>query len=646
MKITFNIEYRTQWGQQVYFNIDGKSRQPMETTDGVTWTTTASITAPTYYYYTVECADKTLRREWRVMPHFVDKTSDKTRRDYWVEDPLDGMSSIRLAGTLIPVFSLRSKTSFGVGDFGDLQKMIAWVAKTGMRVLQVLPINDTTTATHTWRDSYPYSCVSVFALHPQYADLNQLPAIKDKALRKEMETLRKELNALPEIDYERVNEAKMRYLQAIYEQEGKKVLEDKDYKRFYKEHKFWLETYAQFCCERDNRDDAAFYCYVQYVLCRQMEAAHECARRAGIILKGDIPIGVNRNGCDVKQDPHLFNLDGQAGAPPDDFAEEGQNWGFPTYNWDAMMQDGCQWWVNRFRNMSHYFDAYRIDHVLGFFRIWEIPTAYKSGLKGQFSPALALTPEEVESWGTKFHPELFLPDHRREGMYHPRISAFKETFFKTLSDHEQNVFALIYQDYFYRRNNQFWYEQAMQKLPRLVEATDMLVCAEDLGMVPACVPWVMEQLRILSLEVMSMPKAEGARFGRPEQNPYLSVCTLSSHDMPTLRQWWDEDYERAQDYYNNYLHHEGPAPHPMPGWLAEEILRGQLASPSVLCIQLLMDWLAMDETLRNKNQDAERINIPANPEHYWRYRMHLSVEQLMAADAFNDKIKSLVSQYR
>ena len=579
----------------------------------------------------------------------------------------------RFAGTLIPVFSLRSKGSFGVGDFGDLRQMIDWVAQTGQRLLQVLPINDTT-STHTWTDSYPYSCISVFALHPQYADLRQLPALKDSKRRKQFETLQKELNALPQMDYERVNKAKNDYLQAIFEQEKEQILSSKAFKTFFRDNEQWLVPYAQYCLLRDQTKsvdftrwkghetwheadrkalssprtkafrDVAFYYYVQFVLNTQMKAVHDHARQKGVILKGDIPIGVSRVGCDVWMEPRYFNMDGQAGAPPDDFSADGQNWGFPTYNWDEMLKDGCQWWVRRFQNMSQFFDAYRIDHVLGFFRIWEIPMPQESGLTGQFSPALGLSTEEINARGICNEIDsLFLIDHRDPEKRHPRINAQQTDGYGRLSPWEREAFNRLYDDYFYHRNNQFWYGEAMKKLSRLVQATRMLVCAEDLGMVPECVQWVMNELRILSLELQSMPKEPGVRFGELSRNPYRSVCTISSHDTPTLRMWWDENWERAQAYYNQMLHKDGPAPHPMPDWLARDIIAAHLASPSMVCVIALQDWLAIDEHLRLKDASAERVNIPANPRHYWRYRMHLNIEELIGCDGFSNAVAQLVA---
>ncbi len=577
------------------------------------------------------------------------------------------------AGTVIPIFSLRSEGSFGVGDFGDLQKMIDWCAKTRQRVLQVLPINDTN-MTYTWQDSYPYNSISIYALHPQYTDFRQLPQLKDKERKAYYDALQKELNALPQIDYERMNNAKLAYLRELFAQEGSKMMKTEAFKTFFEQNKDWLVPYAAFCHYRDMYGTAsftewpdhktftekeresmsktttkiykevAFWYFVQFNLDQQMHAAHAYARKQRVILKGDIPIGISRDGVEAWVEPKYFNLNGQAGAPPDAFSADGQNWGFPTYNWDVMLADGCQWWVRRFRKMAEYFDAYRIDHVLGFFRIWEIPMPHKSGLMGQFSPALGMSIEEIAAYGVEFNEGLFLVDHKRSDRWHPRIAVQYQEAYTQLSEDQKYHFNQLYNDYFYRRNNQFWYTEAMKKLPKLTQATRMLVCAEDLGMVPDCVPWVMNELRILSLEIQSMPKDPTTRFGHLSRNPYRSVDTISTHDMATLRQWWDEDEERTQSYFNTMLYRGGPAPHPLPDWLAKDIVSRHLTSPSMLCLISFQDWMSIDEKLRLPDANAERINIPANPRHYWRYRMHLTIEQLLAADDLNEEISTLIIQ--
>ncbi len=652
------------------------------------------------------------------------------------------------AGVAIPVFSLRSENSFGVGDFGDLKRMIDWAVVTRQKVVQILPINDTT-ITHTWTDSYPYNSISIYAFHPMYADLKQMGILKDKKAITVFDKKQKELNALSAIDYESVNQLKWEYFHLIYQQDGEKVLTGDDFREFFENNKEWLQPYAVFSylrdlyktpdfrqwprynvydvadieklCDPESTDyrHIAIYFFIQYHLHLQLKAASEYARNNGIVLKGDIPIGISRNSVEAWTEPHYFNLNGQAGAPPDDFSVNGQNWGFPTYNWDVMEKDGYAWWMKRFRKMSEYFDAYRIDHILGFFRIWEIPTHAVHGLLGQFVPSIAMSREEIESYGLAFRedfflqpfiheyflgqmfgphtayvketfieptdkwevyrmrPEfdtqrkveaffagktdedsvwirdglyalisnvLFVPDRNNPHTYHPRIAVQHDYIYHALNDWEKEAFNRLYDNYYYHRHNDFWGEQAMKKLPQLTQSTRMLVCGEDLGMIPDCVAWVMNNLRILSLEIQRMPKDPSQEFGHPDWYPYRSVCTISTHDMSTLRGWWEEDAQQTQRYYNYMLGHYGTAPATATPEICEEVVRNHLYSQSMLCILSWQDWLSIDGKWRNSNVQEERINVPANPRHYWRYRMHLTLEELMKADSLNEKIRGLLKQ--
>ena len=652
------------------------------------------------------------------------------------------------AGVAIPVFSLRSENSFGIGDFGDLKKMIDWAVLTKQNVVQILPINDTT-MTHTWKDSYPYNSISIYALHPLYADLKQLGTLKNKRKMGEFNRRQQALNALEVMDYEAVNQCKWEYFRLIFKQEGEAVLASDAFKQFFESNREWLQPYAAFSYLRDVYKtpnfnewpehsvydaaeietlcqptstiypDIAIYYYIQFNLHLQLLDATEHARKQGVVLKGDIPIGISRTSVEAWKEPHYFNMNGQAGAPPDDFSVNGQNWGFPTYNWEVMEQDGYSWWMKRFRKMSEYFDAYRIDHILGFFRIWEIPMHSVHGLLGQFAPSLPMSREEIESYGLQFRsdfflkpyihsffleeifgkhtdyvketflmptstcelydmkPEfdtqrkveahfagktdadsilirdglytlisnvLFVPDRNDANQYHPRIGVHNDYIYRALNDWEKTAFNRLYDHYFYHRHNDFWGWQAMKKLPQLTQSTRMLVCGEDLGMIPHCVAGVMNDLRILSLEIQRMPKDPAQAFGHPDWYPYRSVCTISTHDMSTLRGWWEEDAKLTQQFYNQMLHREGEAPRVASTDICEQVIKAHLSSNSILCILSLQDWLSIDEQWRNPDAQAERINIPANPRHYWRYRMHITLEQLLKADSVNRKIIELIEK--
>ncbi len=588
-----------------------------------------------------------------------------------------GLRRWKGAGLAIPVFSLRSEDDFGVGEFRDIKKVVDWAVKTGQSVIQLLPINDTT-MTRTWTDSYPYNANSTFALHPQFVCLEDAGVKPDEAFR----TLQTELNALPQIDYERVNSEKTRLLQGAFARGFKKLSATERYKDFYSRNAFWLRPYAVFCALRDLNGTAdfhkwkeyakfsakkldkfeaehpsqvQFYYFLQYHLDRQLSEVCEYAHSRGVVLKGDLPIGISRTSVDAWQFPRLFNMDECAGAPPDAFAADGQNWGFPTYNWVEMARDGYAWWKARMKRMAEYFDLFRIDHILGFFRIWEIPAGVQSGLLGHFNPALPYPAEElafdgfdVASGAFVTPPSddptdvLFVEDPVQKGYWHPRIGAQNTQTYRNLDPHRQAAFNRIHDDFFYHRHNDFWKENSLRKLPALLHATQMLACGEDLGMIPDCVASVMSELKILSLEIQRMPKSVGVEFADPHHYPYLCVCTSSTHDMNPLRAWWNEDREASERFYH-LLGFGGNAPAEFEPYLAEKVVKDHLESPAMLTILPLQDYLAMDSSLRSADPESERINVPANSRHYWRYRLHLPLETLCESEEFNTRLKKLIA---
>ena len=570
------------------------------------------------------------------------------------------------AGTAIPVFSLRTEGDFGVGEFYDLKKMVDWAASTGQSILQLLPINDTTMF-GTWEDSYPYNPNSTFALHPQFINL---PAAGVK-VDDEYKALQAELNSLEQIDYEKVNNNKIALLRKAFAKNFKKLSATKSYQAFVEKNNDWLLPYAVFCVLRDqngtpdfskwkgfakynkkkvaafceeNRPDVDFWCFVQYHLDQQLSEVCAYAHSKGVVFKGDLPIGISRTSVDAWLYPELFHMNSQAGAPPDAFSADGQNWGFPTYNWEKMAEDDFAWWKARLAKMSEYFDAFRIDHILGFFRIWEIPLQYKSGLEGYFNPALPYPANELETQGFDVKDNgLFVEDPRKTGHYHPKIGAKATQSYQWLDAYRRSAFDRIYDDFFYHRNNEFWKEKAMQKLPALLDSTGMLACGEDLGMIPATVPQVMDSLRILSLEIQRMPKSVEVDFADPAWYPYLSVCTTSTHDMNPIRAWWEEDRQVTEKFYHQMLGGQGEAPYYCEPWICRQILDQHLYSPAMFTILPLQDWLSMDGALRRSNPNEERINVPANSRHYWRYRMHLTIEKLSEQFEFNDTLIAMIS---
>ena len=628
----------------------------------------------------------------------------------------------RVAGVSVPVFALRSEHSYGVGDFGDLRRMVAWAAATGMKAIQLLPVNDTT-YTRQWGDSHPYNIVSAFALHPHYLDLEELGELADKQRMTAFRRQQRELNALPQSDYEAVDRVKTDYLTQLFDEQGGKTLASVGFRSWLQKNAWWLDDYAQWLGDKCGQPEDLTR-YVQYHLHRQLKAAADEAHRQGVFLMGDLPIGISRNSADTCLHPDYFNLNAQAGTPPDAFDRYGQNWGFPTYRWpDAAVAKEAKtsiydWFHRRLQHQRQYFDAIRLDHVLGYFRIWEIPTDQLSPALGHFSPSLPLTVGDIEYYGLSFRRELltrplindriidrtfgihaqyvrdnwlvkkayglydlkaevatqrlvskafeglgdenslwirdglmrlvanvlFLEDPHQADMYHPRILAWQEPVFEALNNDERDAYMRLYNNYFYQRHNMFWGNNGYNLLLRLFGDCGMLVCAEDLGTLPDCVAPVLDALRILTLELQSMPKQNGLDFAHLDANPLRSVATISTHDMPSLRQWWNERPELAQRYYTTMLQKQGRAPEHLPVHLAEEIIARHLYCPSMLCILSLQDWLSMDSELRAKNIRDERINTPADPYNRWQYRVHLTTQQLMEASRYNNKVRTMITR--
>jgi len=655
------------------------------------------------------------------------------------------------AGLAIPVFSLRTASGLGVGEFLDLKPLADWTKQMGLQMIQILPVNDTSVRLD-WRDAYPYSALSVFALHPLYLNLQEIAGISEAMLH-EIEAVAERLNRDDVVDYEAVMSAKMDFLKRIFVDQARNFMSSAAFQAFLKEHADWLKPYAAFCylrdlhCASDHRNwgefsaitpgaierltgpdtpharDIAFHYFIQYHLHHQLLEASQYARDCGIVLKGDIPIGVDKASVETWLHPEWFNMDKSAGAPPDDFTAEGQNWGFPTYQWEAMAANGYTWWKKRLGHLSRYFDAIRLDHIIGFFRIWEIPGDAVTALTGRFNPAIPLSRTELEAAGIKdvdslcaahitddtlegvfgaqshkivreyfeqsesgrfrFRPEfdsqnkiaarffsrfngkkdltdadhntlhglfrlhdnvVLLPDKPGDReFFHPRIIMDQTLAFGSLDERTQSVLRRFYEDYYFERQERLWAHSAREKLSALKSATDMLICGEDLGMVPRCVAGAMEDLGLLCLRIQRMPADPGRVFAEPAAYPYLSVASPSSHDMSTIRGWWEEeDRALVQFYHSRILGHPGVAPKTCEPWICRRNIAQHLNSSSMWAVFPIQDILGMSAELRRPDPRNERINVPAFTHNRWNFRLHLTLEELLHQQPFNAEVKGMV----
>ncbi len=641
------------------------------------------------------------------------------------------------AGINVPVFSLRTNNSWGVGDFTDLNLLIDYAENIGFKLIQLLPINDTT-AIYTDKDSYPYSAISSFAFHPKLLDVNTLTK-KYKVIILPTEQQKIDtLNQLHNTDHSNVLSLKIAILKRIFEADKNNFLREKEWLTFYKTHQNWLSPFAAFCTLRDSYktvdfskweeyalysnekikvltspsskhySDILFWYFVQYQLHLQITKAVEYAHSKGIILKADLPIGVGRQSADTWQYPSLFVMEMQAGAPPDAFSGSGQNWSFPTYNIAEMSKDDFTWFRKRMGHLQTYFDAVRIDHVLGFFRIWSIPINQVEGTMGRFVPALpllennfydsGLSPNEVryctpyitddilvETFGNDagqvkhifFNGYTFKEEYNdqrkienyctqnkehigwQQGLYnllanvlffkvddgyHCRINMYQTSSYKHLSSDEKYKLDNIYHQYFFEIQNDLWRKEGELKLEMLRDSTDILLCAEDLGMVPDFTDEVLKNLDILSLQVQQMPKDSASAFSDTTKAKYESVVMPATHDMSTIRLWWEENRDTTQKYFNKILNEYGGAPFYCEAWIAKKIIEKHLESPAMWAIFLMQDILAMDDAIRLKNPLEERINQPINPNHVWNYRMHISLEELLKQTETNTTLKKMVEE--
>ncbi len=605
----------------------------------------------------------------------------------------------RAAGVNIPVSSLRSKKSLGVGEFFDLIPFIDWAKDAGFKWVQILPINDTS-ITETEEDASPYSILSAFALHPLYLNIHALAPEFDE----EIKPIVRALN-LPKLDYGRTYYAKKELLRMVYLVRGEKDFCSSAFERFFKKNEVNLKAYAAFCALRDHFEtsqfrkwgkyarysallveevcesfDVNFYYFVQFHLDQQLSKVVRYARKEGVVLKGDFPMGVHQNSVEAWRFSEYFRWDQSMGAPPDFYNDLGQNWGFPSYNWDEIKEEGYFWLKSRLQWMEQYFDAIRLDHVLGYFRLWEVPEDQVRGLMGSFYPAKGYNKEELAAFGltdlkrlcepygeklpkglkTQRQVKAKVKDKKerdllytqienclfweRGGSYHPRVDIEYTTSFQALDSVSQKTVLTVFDHYYLERQEELWKERGEEVLKLMQKHTRMLIYAEDIGVIPRCVAEVLRELKIPNLHVQRMPKSFEVTFEDPEKFSKLSVCTPSNHDTAILREWWEEDEEKTALYYHTILKKSGSPPKKLTEQLAQEIIQDHLSSPSQLAIFLLQDLFAMYDAIKFPIPEEVRINDPAQLQQNWIWRSHIYVEELLLAKSFTKLIHTMIKR--
>lgn len=505
-------------------------------------------------------------------------------------------------GFNIPLFSLHSENSCGIGEYTDLIPLIFWCSELNYTVIQLLPLND------TGRDTSPYSAISAFALNPLHLGLKSLPDIdKYPHLVKQIWELQK-FNQTPRVDYAAIAPLRERLLKDYLGLETPKILENPSYKSFILTNP-WLSDYTLFRSLKEAHgwrnfmdwepeirdptrftlnaltakyaDEMRFHSIVQFLCFSQLENIKKLANERGVFLKGDIPILINRDSANVWLHRHLFDLKVEAGAPPDMYAQEGQVWGFPTYDWKAIEAEHYEWWKMRLKVAEQVYDIFRIDHVVGFYRIWSVPFG-ESGSHGHF-----------------------VPQDTRE-----------------------------------------WLPQGEKILKMMLKESKMLPIGEDLGTVPKEVRTSLKNLGICGTKVIRWERDwdEDKRFIPFNHYPMMSMTTVSTHDSEPLTLWWKNNAQEAKDFAN------------FQGWtytptLSKDclfkILQDSHHTPSLFHINLLNEYLALLPELTAPAPEDERINIPGLVSaRNWSYKFKPSVEEIVRNQELAALLQSLIKSER
>ncbi|SPN73470.1 4-alpha-glucanotransferase,4-alpha-glucanotransferase,4-alpha-glucanotransferase,4-alpha-glucanotransferase [Chlamydia serpentis] len=500
-------------------------------------------------------------------------------------------------GICLPLFSIHTQQSCGIGEFLDLIPLISWCAKKGFRIIQLLPLND------TGEDTSPYNSISSIALNPLFLSLSSLPDIHKipQAANKLREM--QELSSAPSINYKPVKEKKWAFLKTYYQKCIKPSIEENhNFFQFLENEHYWLYPYATFralkhhmhgapinnwpksLTDKENfpyltkkfYHEVLFFSYLQFLCYKQLIQVKAYADQLHVLLKGDLPILISKDSCDVWYFREYFSSSRSVGAPPDLYNSEGQNWHLPIYNFSKLAQDDYIWWKERLKYSQNFYSLYRLDHIVGLFQLW----IWDSLGNGKFVP----------------------------------------------------------------ENPKDYIKQGKNILSAMLTSSSMLPIGEDLGTIPADVKITLTQLGICGTRIPRWERnwQSNCEFIPLKDYSPLSVTTLSTHDSDTLGQWWVNSPKEARQFAK-FL--DIPFQQSLTPSIQKDILRISHQSGSIFHINLLNDYLALCPDLVSKNLKRERINTPGTvSKKNWSYRVLPPLNDLFSHKKFNLYIDEILSE--
>jgi len=639
-------------------------------------------------------------------------------------------TSKRLLGAAVPVGALRTKKGIGVGEFSDLADFAVLCKKMRVGLIQILPVND------TGFESSPYSSLTAFGLHPLYLRIEELDefAAAGDSVKKRIKKARDNFDKNTRFHHYQVLKEKLEICREIYEASKEQIVKNsalsswieqnswvKQYavyrrlkeKNDQKSWKDWSEYSSVTAADIDKlwndkslREEHIFWAWLQHALDTQFSKAAQAIKDAGLVLEGDLPILMNEDSCDVWAHPEIFIQELSAGAPPDMYSPDGQNWGFPIYNWEEQEKDNFSWWKKRLAVAGKYYQAYRIDHVLGFFRIWASSHRDYSSSIGRYVPYAPVTSGDLKKlgfdkgrirWVSQAHiptdelteilkkskggsadvkaeadkicskalmrvneEELWIFKKKitgekdidalkfsteisnylkgkwkdrvfleyKKGKFFPVWYFRNATAYKTFTEQEKSALEELLAKR-QQRSERVWAQQGLKLLSVLVQSSTMLPCAEDLGAVPACVPKVLNKLKILGLRVTRWHR-EWDKGGQPyvpfENYPQLSVCTPAVHDSSTVRQWWEQEADQGQ--FAGFIGVPSLPKVYNPG-TAKVILSKTAQARSRFRVFQIQDLLHLSNNWYSADPSDERVNVPGTANDFnWTYRLPATISEI------------------